>query len=291
MLSLTPSDKQTDEAFLEFGSIIEYAATLHDNSLSYKEALSSEVFSATLRLLADDNFVHSLLGYRVLQRLIDRNGNLLQLNTPRLENTSYSSLNATKFYFFLRIFQENARYDIIIPLYKPSDKHFIRKYREILHSLIIASIEKHGEHKIYLENVYATLSLLIIEIPCGYTAAALSCLCMAIQENTINLNQATFDSTHRIHATVLAVMSLICWIHSAHVFYDYLNEIVTRRAEHAPHLNPPLKPAYQYGQHHILWNKPDLFFEDWEVRYGLWKCFRSRRRGLTGGERKLRGST
>lgn len=47
-----------------------------------------------------------------------------------------------------------------------------------------------------------------------------------------------------------------------------------RRAEWAPHLNPPLKPSYEYAQHHILWNKPELFFEDWEARYGLWKCFR-----------------
>lgn len=48
-----------------------------------------------------------------------------------------------------------------------------------------------------------------------------------------------------------------------------------RRSELAPHLNPPLKMDYSYAQHHILWNKPDLFFEDWEVRYGLWKCFRT----------------
>lgn len=33
--------------------------------------------------------------------------------------------------------------------------------------------------------------------------------------------------------------------------------------------------VYKYAQHHILWNKPDLFFEDWEARYGVWKCFRA----------------
>lgn len=49
-----------------------------------------------------------------------------------------------------------------------------------------------------------------------------------------------------------------------------------RRAEFAPHLNPPLKSSYEYAQHHVLWNKPELFFEDWEVRYGLWKCFRGK---------------
>lgn len=50
-----------------------------------------------------------------------------------------------------------------------------------------------------------------------------------------------------------------------------------RRAEFSPHLNPPIQTIYQYARHHILWNKPELFFEDWEVRYGLWKCFRSKK--------------
>ena len=44
----------------------------------------------------------------------------------------------------------------------------------------------------------------------------------------------------------------------------------------APHLNPPMQNMYNYARQHILWNKPDLFFEDWEVRYGLWKRFRGR---------------
>lgn len=109
---------------------------------------------------------------------------------------------------------------------------------------------------------------------------------MAIQEYTINDDRINLDAAHRIHATVLSIMSLVCWVHHAHMFYDYLNEITSRRAELAPHLNPPLKPTYSYAQHHILWNKPDLFFEDWEVRYGLWKCFRSIRKGLANAEEK-----
>lgn len=72
---------------------------------------------------------------------------------------------------------------------------------------------------------------------------------------------------------VTSIHLLIC----TQVFYEYLNTILQRRAEFSPHLNPPLQTTYQYARHHILWNKPELFFEDWEVRYGLWKCFRSKR--------------
>lgn len=46
------------------------------------------------------------------------------------------------------------------------------------------------------------------------------------------------------------------------------------RAQWAPHLNPPLATHYDFAIHHVLWDKPELFFIDWEVRFGLWKCFR-----------------
>jgi hypothetical protein len=46
------------------------------------------------------------------------------------------------------------------------------------------------------------------------------------------------------------------------------------RAQWAPHLNPPLQSHYKFAEHHILWNKSELFLVDWEVRYGLWRKFR-----------------
>lgn len=193
----------------------------------------------------------------------------------------------TSLNFSHRIFYDNAHYDVEVNPYNSNDKYFIQKYREVIHAILLAAVQMHGEHRVYLDNVFATIALIVVEVPCGYTAAAVVCLAMAIQEYTINDDRIDLDSAHRIHATVLSIMSLVCWVHRAQVFYDYLNEVISRRAEMAPHLNPPLKPAYNYAQHHILWNKPDLFFEDWEVRYGLWKCFRSRRRGLaTGGEKR-----
>lgn len=82
MLTWTFSDTVTDEAFLDFGNMIEYAALLH-NTQNYRESLSSEVFPSVLRLIASENFLHSLLGHRVLQHLLDRRGNLSMFNTPR----------------------------------------------------------------------------------------------------------------------------------------------------------------------------------------------------------------
>lgn len=82
MLSWVFDDTQTDEAFLDFGNTIEYAALLHDTQ-NYKESLSSDVFPSVLRLIASENFLHSLLGHRVLQHLLDRRGNLPLFSTPQ----------------------------------------------------------------------------------------------------------------------------------------------------------------------------------------------------------------
>lgn len=82
MLAWTFGDTITDEAFLDFGNMIEYAALLH-NTQNYRESLTSEVFPSILRLIASENFLHSLLGQRVLQHLLDRHANLPQFNTPR----------------------------------------------------------------------------------------------------------------------------------------------------------------------------------------------------------------
>lgn len=82
MLTWTFEDTKTDEAFLDFGNMIEYAALVHDTQ-NYRDSLLPDVFSAVLRLVASENLLHSLLGHRVLQHLLDRNGNLPQFDTPR----------------------------------------------------------------------------------------------------------------------------------------------------------------------------------------------------------------
>ena len=129
--------------------------------------------------------------------------------------------------------------------------------------------------RLYLENTYISIALFMVEIPCAYTAAAGVCLSMALQDAALDSKNIQMTHDHRLHATVVDLMSLICYNHRAEVFYDYVETIVDRRANFAPHLNPPLMLKYKYAQHHVLWNKPELFFEDWETRYGLWRCFKN----------------
>lgn len=68
-----------------------------------------------------------------------------------------------------------------------------------------------------VENTFTSLSLVLVEVPCGFTAAAIVCLTMAIQEVTLSDQSMELDASHRIHATVMSLMSLVCWVHNASV--------------------------------------------------------------------------
>ncbi|KAK4874263.1 hypothetical protein RN001_013623 [Aquatica leii] len=226
----------TEEALLDFGNLIEYAAVLHETYL-YRDSLYPSLFPMVLELVGSDNQLYSLLGNRILQNLLDRHHNVPEFDTPK-------------------IFFANLTFNIMIGHYNSEDKSFIRTYRELIHTTLLNAIKLHGNHRINLET----------EVPCGYTAAAVVCLAMDIQETAISNEHLELECSHRLHATVMSIISLVCWVHNAQVFYDYVQQIVEKRAKFAPHLNPPLRATYQYAQHHVLWNKPELFFEDWEAR-------------------------
>ncbi|KAJ3624750.1 hypothetical protein MTP99_018350 [Tenebrio molitor] len=260
MLEVTTSEKISDENLLNFGSLLEHVTTLY-SVRAVKHPLPEQVIPAILKLIASKNLLYSLLGNRILHNLIDRCNNKLKFDSPR-------------------IFFRNSHYNIVLNNYNSMDKLLFQRYRELLHKTFVESVIKHGVHKIHLENIYISIVLFLVEIPCGYTAAAGVCMAMAIQEAALTSRNIQMTHAHRLHATVVSILSLVCYIHKADVFYDYVDTIIERRANFAPHLNPPLRVKYKYAQHHMLWNKPDLFFEDWETRYGLWRCFKNRHKDI-----------
>nr|XP_033321328.1 uncharacterized protein LOC117217664 isoform X1 [Megalopta genalis] len=144
-----------------------------------------------------------------------------------------------------KIFFENNQFDLTIGECLKEDKLFCKLHREILHDSILKT-------------------------------AAIVCLIMNLQDMTLRKGKHQAEVSYHLHAIIIAIMSLLCWVHKAKVFYEYVNKIMLERAQWAPHLNPPIQSQYNFAAHHILWDKPDLFFVDWEARYGLWKCFRLR---------------
>ncbi|KOC60124.1 hypothetical protein WH47_08114 [Habropoda laboriosa] len=229
---------------------------MHEITL-YEKTLTPKIFPLLMQMIASTSKITSLLGNRVIQYLLDRKENKMNFDTPK-------------------IFFKDTQFDLKIgPCFK-EDKLFCKLHREILHDSLLKSIINHCSSRMNLETTYCTICLIAVEVPCGFTAAALVCLLMNLQDLTLKQSKHHTEVSYHLHATVIAVMSLLCWIHKAKVFYEYVNKIMMARAQWAPHLNPPIQSQYNFAAHHILWNKPDLFFVDWEARYGLWKCFRLR---------------
>ncbi|XP_014483516.1 PREDICTED: protein EFR3 homolog B-like [Dinoponera quadriceps] len=244
-----------DEIVLEFGSTLEYAAYMHRTGL-YEHTLTPAIFPLLMQMVGSASRLTSLLGNRVLQYLLDRRDNRVLFDTPRL-------------------FFEHTHVDLRIAVCRKEDRVFLKLHRESLHDSLLRSLLIHSESRMNLETTYCTVCLIAVEIPCGFTAATLVCLAMNLQEITLQQQKSSTNiPTFHIHATIISVMSLLCWIHQAKVFYSYVNRIMMERAKWAPHLNPPVQSQYSFAVHHVLWKKPELFFVDWQTRYGLWKCFR-----------------
>lgn len=160
--------------------------------------------------------------------------------------------------------------------YESGDKSFLRLHRENIQECFMTACRKHCHSIVNLKALYCVTCILLLEVPCGLSAAMATYIAMTIQAYALSNHSVSTTSRYWMHCLVICIMSLICWVHKAPVLYNYVNQIIFRRGRDAPHLNPPLLPIYYMRTHHHTWNKACLFFEDWELRYALWKHFQGR---------------
>ncbi|XP_057318240.1 uncharacterized protein LOC130663153 [Microplitis mediator] len=240
----------------EIENIVEYTAKNYKLHL-ITDMINDKLFNCLMEMISSSNRKINLLGNRIFQQIIDRNNNKKYFLTPK-------------------IFYETTNYSIKINKECKSECEFFKNNRILIHDTLLSSLMKHAVTKVNLESTYCSICLLAVEIPSGFTAAALICLVMNIQELTLQSINSKINRkvSYHIHATVMAVITLICRIYNAKILYNYVNKVMMERAQWAPHLNPPLKNNYVFAIHYVLWNKSELFFVDWEARFGLWKCFR-----------------
>nr|CAH7758043.1 unnamed protein product [Callosobruchus chinensis] len=242
-----------DEVVTAFGAVANYAARKY--RVKAKRPCSAKGPIPLLFGLLSSNIPRiNHMCIIIWKNLMDVHNNAYQFLTPKI-------------YF------QHCSYKITSATCRQEDRMFYKSIRHFLFEVTLFSLI-HASNRLELEDVYQAMALTLTELPCGYVASCHVSIAMAIQEFALCISTQDLVRSHHIHAFVLSIMTLICYIFKATVFYDYVNTIMKRRAEWAPHLNPPLRAHYEYAQHHILWNKPELFFEDWETRYGLWKCFR-----------------
>ncbi|XP_030031138.2 uncharacterized protein LOC115447977 isoform X1 [Manduca sexta] len=255
MLNWFSMVNMSDDDVLEFSSLLDRAAELYKVG-QYTESFREGVFEHVLvNLVGSTNALYSIVGCRLLHRFLDRQNNAEYLTVPSL-------------------YYEFSQVRLKVGCYDSYDKTFIRNHRDKFHEFFLKAVKLHCNNSGNLKAIFVVVCLVILEVPCGLTAAAAACIVMTIQDFALNGENLTATCRYWMHAIVISVMSLICWVHKAPVLYRYVNQIISRRAKEAPQLNPPLMQIYNIGRHHVTWNKPTLFFEDWELRYGLWKHFK-----------------
>ena len=162
MSSWSIDENIDDNCILNYGSTLEYVAYVHKAD-SLTNTLTSDILSLLMQMIGSTVRFVSLLGNRVLQYLIDRGSNKMIFNNPK-------------------IFFEDMQLNFKISEYHTEDRKFFKKHREIIHDSLIKSIINHRYSRLNLETTYCTICLLAVEIPCGFTAAALCCLVMNLQD-------------------------------------------------------------------------------------------------------------
>ncbi|CAK1554837.1 unnamed protein product [Leptosia nina] len=243
------------ENVLDVSTLLDYAAFLYEVG-RYRDSFEGGfIHHIVKKLIGSTDSLYSLCGCRILARFLDRHNNSSYLIVPTL------------YYEFSQVPLKVGDYD-------RSDKAFLRDHRELFHDYFVKAFEMYHSRQSNVEALYFAMSCLVLEVPCGFTAASVTCMLMFIQDFAITTDIPE-KSRFWLHAVVLSLMSLICWVHKAPELYRYVNEIVSRRAKEAPQLNPPLLDDYKIENKRVTWNRDTLFFEDWELRYGLWKHFRS----------------
>lgn len=57
-------------------------------------------------------------------------------------------------YVFRRIFLQDTHFNVEIAKYNSNDKYFIRRYREMLHTTLLAAVAQHGMHRyVIVDNI------------------------------------------------------------------------------------------------------------------------------------------
>uniref|UniRef100_A0A182NFW8 Uncharacterized protein n=1 Tax=Anopheles dirus TaxID=7168 RepID=A0A182NFW8_9DIPT len=266
MLPLAFDTDMSDEARIEFGSTVEHAAAkmaLYDPRAQQRDSF---VLEYLVQYVAAADPTRSILACKVLTKLLDRG----QHSPPEFQSPT--------------VFHMDTYYGIVLATEYAALQRLLMEQRESLEQALLHAIERHSHRKINLEVFYQLLCTLLVEAPGGFTASAVSCLLLKVQTRFLGytadvahparVDEEQQQHANRIHATVMAVMTLINWIHRAGSMNAYITRVLHDRFDHAPSLNPPLRERYRYAPHHISWYEPRLFFDTLELRYGLWKCFR-----------------
>lgn len=252
ILNLTFS-KKSSIALQEFGCAVqEGITTLSKNEIS--ENLKSEIVQKLLKTMTSECKIESNFACNFLTSLIDHYQNLSYVQKPII--------------FFLKTI-----YGIKLGDDKDEAVSIILKLSKTLESTILTTIEYHGNNYENITSVYKLICVICVSLPNVSINVMVIKILLKLQafaiERRLLLKPSQFNS---IHALIISVMTLICYISQAKSLSDYIHKIVCIRYDIAVHLNPPIKK--EKGMQAPTYIKPEMFLDKWELRYCLWMHYK-----------------
>lgn len=182
---------------LKFAKVMEYAAGTQ-NSEPYSLSLEMSFMYSLLELISSPNRYLSLLGCR-----------LVFLTLDRLKNGS-DLLRA-------KIFFPTGEFPVKIGQYDERDNRFIQEINDVLQTSLLTALLNHGFHLKSVEMIFGVIAAIIVEVPSSFSAAVGVSFAMAAQELVLTAPDDLEEAGYRIHACVVFLVSLVCYVHRAEV--------------------------------------------------------------------------
>lgn len=251
-LNLTfETDFVSEVALVEFAFTIKHAFKRISNN-EIEDNLQPEILEFLLAAMSSKCKTKCSLACQYLTFLIDHHGNSDEILLPKL-------------------FYNRTPYKLNMPkVENESAIKIIEEYRQLIQSSIVSAIKLHSCN---LSVFFKAICVLITNIPSSNTVIIVISTLMELQSYALETELPKIESNH-IHAFIISIMTLICWVTRAKALNKYIHGIVRARCCQAPHLNPPLRKLYEYEDHHIVDYKDELFLDKWEIRYCLWNRYR-----------------
>ncbi|KAK6639158.1 hypothetical protein RUM43_007428 [Polyplax serrata] len=214
-----------NEDRFEISELITFCAQRHICRY-FRESITPDLLELLLNDLLSRDKSAVMLSHKIFHHLLDRHGNIKYFTEP--------------VYFF------KGRSDFTINHeFGIEDVHFFKSFCIEFFDGIHQCFLKYSD-KYELVTSYITLCLVLVEIPDPVITINVIHTIITTQNDVLKSDMTMTMKAH-IHATIAAVMSLICIIHNEEVtaLEKYVEEVLHFRAENSPHLLPPL----QAGSH------------------------------------------
>lgn len=237
----------------EFGFTMQQGITeLSANAIS--QNLKPEIIDQLLLMMTSQCAIECNIGCNFLTSLIDHYRNSRHFQVPMIFflNTNYG-------------FKKGSGSDQAIAIINSSDKK--------IEEAIFKAVQMHGSNYENMLSIYKLFCVLIVSLPTGTINIMVMKILLRLQTFAMEEREGfEQDDMNCIHALIISVMTLICYLTRARGLSAYIHDIVCFRYDMKPQLNPPL--LKMKGLPVDLTIKPELLLDKWELRYCLWRHYK-----------------